>query len=127
MGLLYHVWFSTKGRKIVFEDEIGVAMKEMLMAIAHNKGIRLIELELVADQHLLVEVAKRQNLASVMHQLKGASARFVFLEYPDLKIDMEGESFLQKGYGKRWVPRDQIDVVRRYIRTQRDRPYRRAS
>jgi len=128
MGLHYHVWFSTKGRKIAFDDQIGVEMKQMLRDFACNKGIHLIEVELVADHaHLLVEVDERQNLPGVMHQLKGASARFIFLKYPDLKIDMEGDSFWQKGYGRRWVPRGQIYVVRPYIRTQRDRPYRRAS
>jgi len=103
-------------------------MKQMLREIARNKGIHLIELELVADHaHLLVDISEGQNLPSVMHQLKGASARFIFLKYSELKIDMEGESFWQKGYGRRWVPRDQVDAVRRYIRTQRDRAYRRAS
>ena len=107
MGLLYHVWFSTKGRKIAFDGELGTEMKRILLGIARDKGIRLIELELIADHvHLLVEVDQRQSLPDVMKQLKGASARFIFLRYPELKIDMKSESFWQKGYGRRWVPRD---------------------
>jgi putative transposase len=102
-------------------------MKSIPLDIAREKGIRTHELELVADHaHLLVEVQSRQSLPDVMHQLKGASARFIFLRYPELKIDMQSQSFWQRGYGGRWVPRDQVEAVKRYIRTQRDRPYRRA-
>ena len=128
MGLLYHVWFSTKGRKVAFDGELRTEMNRILVGIARDKGIRLVEIELVADHaHMLVEVDKRQNLSDVMKQLKGASARYIFLKYPELKIDMKSDSFWQKGFGQRWVPRDQIDVVRGYIRTQAERPYRRAS
>jgi REP-associated tyrosine transposase len=128
MGLYYHVWFSTKGRKDAFEGELSDEIKAMLIDIARTSGIHLVEMELVADHaHLLIGVAERQSLPGVMHQLKGASARFIFLKYPELKIDMRSKSFWQKGYGQRWVPRDQIEIVRRYIGTQRDRPYRRAN
>ncbi|HEV8573164.1 MAG TPA: IS200/IS605 family transposase [Dehalococcoidia bacterium] len=126
MGFHYHVWFSTKCRKDAFEDNFGDEMKAILKSIAGDHAINLLELELVADHvHLLVELVEGQTLADLMHQLKGASARFIFLKYPELKIDMKSRSFWQKGYGRRWVPRDPISVVRRYIRTQRDRPYRR--
>jgi REP element-mobilizing transposase RayT len=59
-----------------------------------------------------------------MHQLKGASAREVCKRFPELKIDMRSVSFWQKGYGYRAVSEDQIETVRRYIRTQLDRPLR---
>ena len=128
MGHAYHVWFSTKGRKNGFESELGEEMKRLMLDIAKDKGIHIVELELVADHaHLLLEVPDRRDLPRVMHQLKGASARFIFSKYPDLKLDMPTGSFWQKGYGRRWVPRDQLDAVCNYIRTQRDRPYRRAS
>ena len=127
MGLHYHVWFSTKGRKDAFEGELGDELEYLLRDIARRAGIRLIEVELVADHaHLLVELAPDQTLPGVMHQLMGASARFIFLRYPELKIDMRSQSFWQKGYGSRWIPEDQIARVRRYIRTQRDRPFRHA-
>jgi REP element-mobilizing transposase RayT len=96
MGRIYHVWFSTKGRKDAFEGELGAEMKEMLAEIARNNDIRLIELELVADHaHLLIDIGAIQNCPV-------------------------------KGYGSRWVPQNQVEQIRRYIRTQRERPYRHA-
>jgi len=128
MPVLHHVWFSTKGRKDAFEGELGEEMKAMLLDIAQANGIRIVGLELVADHaHLLLELREDQTLPSIMHQLKGTSSRFIFLRYPELKRDLPTGSFWQKGYGRRWVPVQQLAAVRRYIQTQRERPYRRAS
>ena len=125
MEALYHVWFSTKARKPVLEDEIGDEAKRLLIETAQRTGIRLLEVEVVTDHvHLLVAVTGAQTLPSVMHQLKGASARFIFLKYPDLKWDMGSDSFWQKGYGWRRITPAEVPVVGRYIRTQRDRPLR---
>jgi REP element-mobilizing transposase RayT len=61
-----------------------------------------------------------------MHDLKGASARRVFLDFPELRLDMGSNSFWQRGYGYRLVPGDQVETVLRYIRTQSERPLRHA-
>ena len=126
MGRLYHVWFSTKGRKEALEGELGENAKQLLVETTRRTGIRLLGLETVAGHvHLLVEVTQGQTLSSVMHQLKGATARFLFLKYPELKLDIGHNSFWQKGYGWRAVAQNEVPAIRRYIRTQRDRPLRR--
>lgn len=122
---LYHVWFSTKGREPVLEDETGDEIKRLLVETARRTRIRLLEVEVVADHaHLLVAVTGTQTLPSVMHQLKGASAHHIFLKHPDLRFDLGSNAFWQKGYGWRKVAPDEVLAVRRYIRTQRDRPPR---
>jgi putative transposase len=79
----------------------------------------------VADHaHLLVALTGTQTLPSAMHQLKGASARFIFLKYPELKLDMGHDSFWQKGYGFRRLDPSEVSGVPRYIRTQGARPLR---
>jgi putative transposase len=84
------------------------------------------EVEAIADHvHLLVEVTGAQTLSSIMHELKGATARAVFLKYPELKLDLAHNSLWQKGYGWRKVAHSEVPAVRSYIRTQRDRPLRR--
>jgi putative transposase len=122
---LYHVWFSTKSRKQALEGEIGNDIKCFFMETAQRTGIRLLEIEAVADHvHLLIEVAGAQTLPSVMHRLKGASARFIFLKYPDLKLDLGHNSFWQKGYGWRRIASSEVPIVRKYIRAQRETPLR---
>ena len=122
---IYHVWFSTKGRKQALEGEVGDDAKRLLTETAQRTGIRLFEAEVAADHaHLLLAVTAGQTLSSVMHELKGASARAVFLKYPDLKIDLGHHSFWQKGYGFRKVDPKHIEMTRQYIRTQTSRPLR---
>ena len=59
-----------------------------------------------------------------MMLLKGVSARAVFEREPELRLSMESLAFWQKSFGRRPVPEDQLQTVRRYIRTQLDRPLR---
>ena len=126
MDELYHVWFSIKGRKPALEGEVGDRVKRLFTETAMRVGIRLLEAELVSDHaHLLVAVKPAQSLPSVMHRLKGATSRFIFLEFPDLRLDLGHNSFWQKGYGRRRIRPDQLPAVRIYIRSQRDRPLRR--
>jgi len=123
---LYHVWFSTKGRKQALEGELGHDARRLLIDTAQRAGIRLLEVEMVVDHvHLLVALAETQTLPSVMHQLKGASARSIFLKHPELEFDMGHNSFWQKGYGFRCLSSAEAPNVRRYIRTQAERPLRR--
>ena len=126
MDELYHVWFSIKGREPALEGEIDDRVKRLFIDTAMRVGIRLLEAELVSDHaHLLVAVKRTQSLPSVMHRLKGASSRFIFLEYPELRLDLGHNSFWQKGYGRCRISHDQLPAVRRYIRSRRDRPLRR--
>jgi REP element-mobilizing transposase RayT len=56
--------------------------------------------------------------------LKGVSAREVFENEPELRLSMGALAFWQKSFGRRPVPEDQLEAVRKYIRTQHDRPLR---
>ena len=125
MADIYHVWFSTKGRKAALEGEIGADVRRLLAQIARRSDVGLLELEAVSDHvHLLARVASGQTLSSVMHQLKGATARAILLKYPDLRMDLGHHAFWQKGYGWRKVDPQQIEATRKYIRTQISRPPR---
>jgi putative transposase len=124
----FHVWFSTKRRKPVLEEEFSAEVKELLRAIARRSSIDLTEVEAVVDHvHMLLELIGDQTLSSAMHQLKGASAREIFRRYPEMKFDMQSVSFWQKGYGWRRLRDDEVPGVRVYIQTQRARPLRRGA
>jgi REP-associated tyrosine transposase len=121
----FHVWFSTKWRRPVLAGEIRDFILAMLASIAADKGITILEAEAIEDHvHLLVCVKQQQRLPAIMHDLKGATARAVFLRYPELRFEMETGSFWQKSYGSRLVWPNQIGTIRRYIRTQDQRPLR---
>jgi REP element-mobilizing transposase RayT len=98
MGLLYHVWFSTKGRKVAFDGELRTVMNRILVGIARNNGIRLVETALVADHvHMLVEVDQRQNLAGVIKQAEGRQRSVHFLKVPRTEDRHEERFVLAEG------------------------------
>ncbi len=119
----YHIWFSTKGRRPVLEDEIHDEACKLLVSAAQRHGIALLELQLDADHgHLLLRIAEEQTLPDVVRLLKGSGARHLFLKFPEMKIDTT--SFWQKGYGSRRLTRAQLPTVKRYIVTHKERPLR---
>lgn len=121
----YHVWFSTKMRKIALVDEMGAEMGQLLKEAADRASLQLLEMETAVDHvHLLIGLRPEQTLSAAMHRLKGTSARFIFLKYPELKLDMGHKSFWQRGYGFRRLDPSEIPRVRRYIRTQGARALR---
>ena len=121
----YHVWFSTKRRQDALVDEIGVAALNALREAARTSDIATLGSEIAVDHvHLLLVLRDGITLSSAMHRIKGASARSIFLQFPELKFDMQSQSFWQKGYGAREVPVDQIPSVLRYINSQDDRDVR---
>jgi putative transposase len=125
---VFHVWFSTKGRAFVLEDDVARDVKRILREIARRAAIDLMEVEAAGDHaHLMVRLHGKQTLSSVMHQLKGASARSILLRYPELKLATETEALWQKGYGWRKVEDKEVAGIRMYIRTQRSRPLRRTA
>jgi len=111
----------------VLEEEVARDVKRVLREIARRTGIELLEVEAAGDHaHLLIRLQGKQTLSSVMHQLKGASARAMLLRYPELRLATEMDALWQKGYGWRRLDEHEIAGVRMYIRTQRSRPLRRA-
>jgi putative transposase len=121
---LFHVWFSTKGRRPILVDELKDLVISEFQRLAKLAGIKVIESAAEYDHiHLLIRIKEQSDLPDVMHLIKGSSSRTVTLQYQELRAEM-GKSFWQKSYGWRPVPEDQLKTVRHYIRTQDQRPIR---
>ena len=117
-----HVWFSTKNRRWLLQDEIAVKAKDLFMAIAAEKHIELIETETAIDHvHMLLLAANDTDLSWRMKLLKGRSAYEIFRFFPWLKTSEGLGSFWQASYKARIVPENHLETVRRYIRTQDER------
>ncbi|MFH1141826.1 MAG: IS200/IS605 family transposase [Chloroflexota bacterium] len=118
----YHVWFATKRRKWLLQGDVQEYAKEALLQIAQEKGIGLLEYETVVDHvHLLLEIGPEESLGKVLNLLKGTSARKIFQQFPDLKLDAGVNHFWQKRYGAKIVEPNLLPIVSGYIRTQHER------
>ena len=76
---------------------------------------------MVDHVHLLLELEQEEDLSKIVNQLKGVTARRVFQQFPELRLDAGVGHFWQKRYGHKVVPQDAVMEVATYIDTQRDR------
>lgn len=92
MGQVYHVWFATRRRKWLLDGEVEERVRALLEAAASEHGIDLLALGTMVDHvHMLIRLQDSQGLSSCMHLLKGSSARRLFQEMPELKLDAATE------------------------------------
>ena len=121
-GQVYHVWFATKRRKWLLQGDVEERINALLVEIAKQHGIDLRAVGTMADHaHLLIRLHEGQSLSDCVHILKGASARRIFQELPELKLDAHTEHFWQKRFGSKLVPPQAIATVKRYVETQKER------
>ena len=119
---LYHVWFSTKRRKWLLQGDVKEAAKELMVTVAGEKGINLMECEMMVDHvHLLVAADDRPHLSRVMRLLKGSTSRQLFQRFPELRLDAGLNNFWQHRYAAKVVPEPAAACVGNYIRTQWER------
>ena len=119
---LYHVWFATKGRKWLLQGDVGEAARELMVTVAREKSINLVECEMMVDHvHMLLGVDDRAHLSRAMNLLKGTTSRRLFERFPDLRLDAGVNSFWQHRYAAKVVPEPAAASVGNYIRTQWDR------
>lgn len=117
---IYHIWFSPRRRKAVLQGDLATAVTRLLAAIAAQRGITLLECEPSYDHvHLLIALPANVSLPESMRYLKGASARYLFQQFPELKLDIGHDHFWQRGYGSGLMAPGGLGAVRRYIREHR--------
>jgi putative transposase len=119
---LYHVWFATKNRRRLLEGDVEDTVKRLIGTVATEKRIDVLEYETCIDHvHILLRAANRAGLSRAMNYLKGLSAKRLFEEMPDLRLDIEMDHFWQRRYGWKEVPEGAKNTIAEYIRTQQDR------
>jgi putative transposase len=119
---LYHVWFSTKWRKRLLAGDIEIQAKRLLKCIAADKGIDLRRCETMVDHVHLMLSARADELSRQVKLLKGISARGLFQEFPDIKLDARTDHFWQRGFGYRELEGSEARRVAWYVGTQKWRP-----
>ena len=121
--LIYRVWFATRQRTWLLQGYVEERIKTILFEIAERNGFDLLALETMVDHvHLLIRLRQGQTLSGCEHRLKGASARRMFQELAELKLDAHSEHFWQKRFGSKLVTPQAVEAVRGYIETQKERP-----
>jgi putative transposase len=89
--------------------------------LTHEIGVEIIEAETDVDHvHVVVRLKPTHTLSKVVHRFKGASARRIFQEYPQLRNRLWGGHLWSPSYYAASVGGAPLETIKKYVRSQRD-------
>jgi putative transposase len=124
-NLLYHILFSTKGRRPLISPAMKPRLHDYIGGIVRGEDGDLLEINSVADHlHLLVRLHPTRAVADLLRLIKSNSSRWANEKF------RRGPSFAwQEGYAAFTVSHSQVPRLVAYIRGQeahhRKRDFRR--
>jgi putative transposase len=115
-NLLYHVLFSTKGRRPLISSAMKSRLHDYIGGIVRGEDGDLLEINSVADHvHLLVRLHPTQAVADVVRIIKSNSSRWANEKF------RSAPSFAwQEGYTAFTVSQSQVARLLAYIRGQEE-------
>ena len=121
------IWIP-KYRREVLVGEIPGRLKQILEEIAKAYELRIIAQEIMPDHvHLLVEAPPKYSPSKIVQIFKSISSKMLREEFlPQLKrlIWKDGVLWARGYYVASVSDGATTEIVREYINTQRDRPYK---
>lgn len=107
--LFYHLIWATKNRLPLITPSIEESLYSFLAYKAGELGCRLLAINGLEDHvHLVIEIAPKVAVATVIRRLKGASTH----EFSDL--------YWQRGYGALTIGERNLAVALEYVRRQKE-------
>lgn len=115
----YHVVWTPKYRRNVLKDGVDIRLKELLQQIAKQIQVDIIEMEIMPDHvHLLIEVDPQFGIHKAVKRFKGATSRYLRLEFPHLKSRLP--TLWTNSYFVSTVGRAPLEIVKQYIQNQKE-------
>ena len=119
--LTYHLVWCVKYRHTLLTRQIGDRVKEIVSEIAAAIGTEIIEIETDTDHvHVLVRLKPTHEVSRVVHRFKGASARRIFQEFPQLRRRLWGGHLWSPSYYASTVGGVTLEAVKKYVKEQRE-------
>jgi len=121
-SLKYHLVWCTKYRKPILRNSVEVKVKSLLRKIADDHGIDILEMETDSDHvHMLIECKPQHYLPNIIKAFKGTSARFLFLEMPELRNELWGGHLWNPSYFVATVSEHSESQIKTYIKKQKSK------
>ena len=119
--LQYHLVWIPKYRKRVLIGKVAVRLKGLFYEAAQVNRWYIHELSIQRDHvHMLIQIGPDINVARAVQLLKGGSSFRLRKEFPELEEFLWGDSFWADGYFAESVGIAKEEMIRKYIREQRD-------
>ena len=114
----YHIIWCPKYRKSVLKDGVDKRLKQILIDVAKEKQVELIEMEIMPDHvHLLLEVDPQYGIHRVVKQMKGRSSRYLRNEFQWLRSRIP--TLWTNSYFVSTVGGAPLAVIKQYIENQK--------
>jgi putative transposase len=118
--LTFHLVWCVKYRHTLLTRQIGDRVKEIVSEIAANIGTEIIEIETDTDHvHVLIRLKPSLSVSQVLHRFKGASARRIFQEFPQLRRRLWGGHLWSPSSFSSTVGGVTLEAVKKYVKEQR--------
>ena len=96
--LLYHLVFSSKYRRAVFDVKVDDELKAVCLAIEDRYEIKCLEIGTDKDHvHCLVQSVPTYSVTKLVTMIKSLTAREIFRRCPYVKKQLWGEEFWMDG------------------------------
>ena len=119
--LQFHLVWVPKYRKRVLIGKVAGRLKSLLYEAASVNGWKMQEMNIQQDLvHLLVQMGPDISVAKAVQFLKGGTSFKLRKEFPELEEFLWGDSFWADGYFAESVGTAQEEMIRRYIRDQKN-------
>lgn len=114
-----HIVWIPKYRKRVLGGEVAKRLKQLLYEGCTLNNWWIHKMAIMPDHvHILIQYKPRENVADIVHRLKGGTSRVIRKEFPELEEFLWGDSFWADGYFAESVGIANEEVIRKYIENQ---------
>lgn len=114
----YHVIWCSKYRRKVLVEEVGQRLKELIVGVASELRVDIIEMEIMPDHvHLLLEVGPQFGIHRAVKNIKGKTSRILRAEFISLRTRLP--SLWTNSYFVATVGEAPLEVIKQYIESQK--------
>ena len=122
--LMYHIVCPAKYRRVVFSEEVDIALKEVCIQIENRYEMKFLEIGTEKDHvHFLVQSVPMYSPSKIVQIIKSITAKKIFEKYPEIKKTLWGGEFWTRGYyiGSTGKHGDE-EMIKTYVRNQGRNP-----
>lgn len=114
----YHVIWCSKYRRKVLLEEVGQRLKELIVGVASELRVDIIEMEIMPDHvHLLLEVDPQFGIHRAVKNIKGKTSRILRAEFISLRTRLP--SLWTNSYFVATVGGAPLEVIKQFIESQK--------
>jgi len=114
----YHVVWCSKYRRKVLTDEVELRLKEIITSVCQDKGIELLEMEVMPEHiHLLLDVDPQFGIHRAVKAMKGKSSRELRKEFSQLRTKLP--TLWSNSYFVSTSGGAPLELIKTYIQNQK--------